>query len=75
LVYDGRIQTQEQLDNYRKYITGNNIGMPSGVENAQANSRLAIGDNMFKDVNGDGKITFPEDAVYLAQIILVILIQ
>jgi TonB-linked SusC/RagA family outer membrane protein len=64
LVYDGRIQTQEQLDNYRKYITGNNIGMPSGVA-TQANSRLAIGDNMFKDVNGDGKITFPEDAVYL----------
>jgi len=24
-----------------------------------------IGDNMFKDVNKDGKITFPEDAVAL----------
>ncbi|MDI9863395.1 TonB-dependent receptor [Flectobacillus sp. DC10W] len=65
LVYDGRIQNQEQLTAYRKYITGNNIGMPSGAENAQANNRLALGDNMYKDVNGDGKITFPEDAVYL----------
>lgn len=65
LVYAGRIQTQEQLTEYRKYITGNNVGMPSGVATAQANSRLALGDNMFKDVNGDGKITFPEDAVFL----------
>jgi TonB-linked outer membrane protein, SusC/RagA family len=65
LVYAGRIQTQAQLDDYRKYITGNNIGMPSGVATAQANSRLALGDNMFKDVNKDGKITFPEDAVNL----------
>lgn len=65
LVYDGRIQTQEQLTAYRKYITGNNVGMPSGAETVQANNRLALGDNMFKDVNGDGKITFPEDAVFL----------
>lgn len=65
LEYAGRIQTQAQLDAYRAFIPGNNIGMPSGSATAQANSRLAIGDNMFKDVNGDGKITFPEDAVYL----------
>ncbi|MDR6562453.1 MULTISPECIES: TonB-dependent receptor [unclassified Arcicella] len=65
LVYDGRIQTAEQLANYRKYITGNNIGMPAGAETAQANNKLALGDNMYKDVNGDGKITFPEDAVFL----------
>ncbi|MBX2922513.1 MAG: TonB-dependent receptor [Chitinophagaceae bacterium] len=65
LVYDGRIQTEKELDDYRTFITGNNIGMPSGAANAQANGRLALGDNMFKDVNGDGKITFPEDAVYL----------
>jgi TonB-linked SusC/RagA family outer membrane protein len=65
LVYTGRIQTQKQLDDYRLLIPGNNIGMPSGATTAQANSRLGFGDNMYKDVNGDGKITFPEDAVYL----------
>lgn len=65
LVYAGRIQTQKQLDDYRTFITGNNISMPSGATAAQANARLALGDNMYKDVNGDGKITFPEDAVFL----------
>ncbi|MGZ3853208.1 MAG: SusC/RagA family TonB-linked outer membrane protein, partial [Flavisolibacter sp.] len=65
LVYAGRIQTDKQLNDYRAYIVGNNIGMPSGATTAQANARLGLGDNMFKDVNGDGKITFPEDAVYL----------
>jgi hypothetical protein len=39
--------------------------MPAGPANSQANNRLSLGDNMFKDVNGDGKITFPEDAVFL----------
>lgn len=67
LVYDGRIQTQEQLDAYRKFITGNNVGIPAGVATAQANTRLNLGDNMFKDMNGDGKITFPEDAVDLGR--------
>jgi TonB-linked SusC/RagA family outer membrane protein len=62
LVYDGRIQDQKTLDAYRAMIPGNNIGIPSGAASAQANSRLALGDNMFKDLNGDGKITFPEDA-------------
>ncbi|MGN7786525.1 SusC/RagA family TonB-linked outer membrane protein [Niabella sp. 22666] len=65
LVYNGRIQTEEQLAAYRAFITGNNINMPAGPANSQANNRLSLGDNMFKDVNGDGKITFPEDAVFL----------
>lgn len=65
LVYDGRIQDQKMLDDYRTKIAGNNIGMPAGNSSAQANTRLALGDNMFKDVNGDGKITFPDDAVLL----------
>ena len=65
LVYAGRIQTQDQLDAYRAFIPGNNIGMPSGAPTAQANGRLALGDNMYKDLNGDGKITFPEDAIDL----------
>lgn len=67
LVYAGRIQSQKELDDYRKFITGNNVGMPSGATTAQANNRLALGDNMFKDLNGDGKITFPEDAVLLGR--------
>ncbi|MDP3916420.1 MAG: TonB-dependent receptor [Bacteroidota bacterium] len=70
LVYAGRIQTQAELDEYRKFIVGNNIGMPSGAATAQANARLALGDNMYKDISGpngvpDGKITFPEDAIDL----------
>lgn len=65
LVYAGRIQSQKDLDDYRKLLPGNNIGMPGGATTAQANARLALGDNMFKDVNGDGKITFPENAVFL----------
>ncbi|WP_205510028.1 SusC/RagA family TonB-linked outer membrane protein [Longitalea arenae] len=65
LEYAGRIQTQKELDDYRAYIKDNNIGMPTGAPAAIANTRLALGDNMFKDLNGDGKITFPEDAKFL----------
>lgn len=42
-VYNGIIKTQEQLDNYKKLQ-----GIPS---------RIAIGDVMYKDVDGDGKLT------------------
>lgn len=42
-VYDGIIRTQEQLDAYKKLQ-----GIPS---------RIAIGDVMYKDVDGDGKLT------------------
>lgn len=49
LQYAGRIQTQAQLTDYlTKYLAGNTIGIVS---------TLRVGDNMFKDVNGDGKIT------------------
>jgi TonB-linked SusC/RagA family outer membrane protein len=65
LVYAGRIQTQKDLDDYMKLVPNNNIAIPNGGTAAQANNRLTLGDNMFKDVNGDGKITFPEDAVAL----------
>ncbi|MES2775571.1 MAG: TonB-dependent receptor [Bacteroidota bacterium] len=67
LVYAGRIQSDKQLSDYRSFITGNNIGLPSGATTAQANARLALGDNMFKDLNGDGKLTYPEDAVLLGR--------
>jgi TonB-linked SusC/RagA family outer membrane protein len=65
LEYAGRIQTDKELADYRAFIPNNNIGMPSGATTAQANNRLALGDNMYKDLNGDGKITFPEDAKFL----------
>jgi TonB-linked SusC/RagA family outer membrane protein len=65
LEYAGRIQTDKELQDYRAYIKDNNIGMPSGAATALPNGRLALGDNMFKDLNGDGKITFPEDAKFL----------
>jgi TonB-linked SusC/RagA family outer membrane protein len=42
-VFDGLIRTQQQLDAYKKLG-----GVPSDIQ---------IGDAMFKDVNGDGKIS------------------
>ncbi|MBD2752486.1 TonB-dependent receptor [Spirosoma validum] len=62
LEYAGRIQTQEQLEAYKKLIPGNNIGIPSGTAR---NASLQLGDNMFRDLNGDGKLTFEGDAKYL----------
>lgn len=45
LRYAGKIQTQEQLDAYKKkFYENNKIGMPAN---------LRIGDNMFADLNGD----------------------
>lgn len=46
-VFDGVIRTQEQLDNYKKLG-----GVPSDIK---------IGDAMFKDLNGDGKISLYGD--------------
>ncbi|MCI1683539.1 MAG: TonB-dependent receptor [Bacteroides sp.] len=56
LRYCGKIQTQEQLDKYKERDTANStIGSISS---------LRLGDNMFEDVNHDGKLT-EEDYVYL----------
>lgn len=56
LRYTGKIQNEEQLQKYYDYyLNGNGIGM-------QRNLRL--GDNMFEDVNGDGKLD-ENDMVYL----------
>jgi len=62
-VYDGIIQNQAQLDNYKKLQ-----GVPT---------RIAIGDAMYKDVDGDGKLTsfgdkskgLAGDMVYLGNVI------
>lgn len=54
--YTGKIQTEEQLQKYYDYyLTGNGIGMEKN---------LRLGDNMFEDVNGDGKLD-QNDMVYL----------
>lgn len=57
LKYCGKIQTEDQLLKYVNRYGGsnNNIGMPSN---------LRLGDNMFEDVNKDGKLT-EADYVYL----------
>jgi TonB-linked SusC/RagA family outer membrane protein len=64
LKYAGRIQTQDQLDAYNKYYNPggvvNTIGLPiaSALTNLPGQfSGLRPGDNMFADVNGDGKLT------------------
>lgn len=49
LRYGGKIQTEEQLSAYvEKYYPNNTINMPT---------ELRLGDNMFVDENGDGKLT------------------
>ena len=56
LKYVGKIQNEEQLEKYLYRYTGNNtIDMPTN---------LRLGDNMYEDVNGDGKLT-EEDYVFL----------
>lgn len=62
-VYDGIIKTQKQLDDYKKLE-----GVPS---------RISLGDVMYKDVDGDGKLTafgdktkgLAGDMVYLGNLI------
>ncbi|WP_217604915.1 TonB-dependent receptor [Chitinophaga sp. GbtcB8] len=62
-VYDGIIKTQKQLDEYKQLQ-----GVPS---------RISLGDVMYKDVDGDGKLTafgdkskgLPGDMVYLGNLI------
>ena len=49
LKYAGKIRNEEQLEKYLYRYTGNNtIDMPTN---------LRLGDNMYEDVNGDGKLT------------------
>ncbi len=56
LRYAGKIQNQDQLEAYLgKYYNNNGIGMPSN---------LRVGDNMYCDENGDGKLD-ENDYIYL----------
>jgi hypothetical protein len=80
LEYAGRIQTQKQLDAYNSAYaptaSTNNIGLPVPTPLAAPAGQLSglrPGDNMFKDVNGDGKLSIgtstknPGDLVYLGR--------
>ena len=54
--YGGKIQNEEQLEAYlAKYYPNNGIGMPNN---------LRVGDNMFCDENGDGRLDY-KDYIYL----------
>jgi len=56
LRYAGRIQNQAELQQYlNKFNVGNSIGLSNVI---------GVGDNMFQDVNGDGKLD-QKDLVYL----------
>lgn len=56
LRYAGKIQNEEQLEAYKaKYFENNGVNMPSN---------LRVGDNMYCDENGDGKID-EKDYIYL----------
>lgn len=56
LRYAGKIENEEQLNAYlTKYYPNNAIGMPN---------TLRVGDNMFCDANGDGRLD-EKDYVYL----------
>lgn len=56
LRYAGKIENEEMLEAYlNKYYENNGINMPN---------TLRVGDNMFADVNGDGKLDY-NDYVYL----------
>ena len=56
LRYGGKIQNEEMLEAYlAKYYPNNGIGMPNN---------LRVGDNMFCDENGDGRLDY-KDYIYL----------
>ena len=58
LVYDGRIQTDEQIATYGLLSPGSNITrMPTA-------NQVMKGINMFKDLNGDGKLTNAGSTTY-----------
>jgi TonB-linked SusC/RagA family outer membrane protein len=64
LEYAGRIQDEATRVGYNKLVKANsNINVPIPVTGGGAR----LGDNMFKDQNGDGVLTSPEDIVYLGR--------
>ena len=50
LKYNGRIQTDKDVTDYAKYVTGNSVSMPGATQ-------IIKGINMYQDINGDGTLT------------------
>ncbi len=76
LRYGGRIQNQKQLDAYNAAYapTGstNNVGLPIPTVLASPAGQLSglrPGDNMFKDVNGDGKLSIGTSSKNLGDLV------
>ncbi|MCU7552740.1 TonB-dependent receptor [Chitinophagaceae bacterium LB-8] len=57
--YDGRIQTDKQASDYALLVPGSSIGSMPGA------TQMIKGINMYKDVNGDGKLTNASANQYL----------
>ena len=70
LQYAGRAQTDEQAATMNALYPGSNVGAPARTTNSSGTlitPGVRAGDNMFADINGDGKLTTPEDLVYLGR--------
>jgi TonB-linked SusC/RagA family outer membrane protein len=69
MVYAGRIQSDKDIEDYKKlfFANGTNINGGFSATSTDPRTSLQLGDNMFRDVNGDGKLTFPEDAVFIGR--------
>jgi TonB-linked SusC/RagA family outer membrane protein len=65
LEYAGRIQTAEQQAAAQALATGSNLSVP--LKTSAGLGGVRIGDNSYKDLNGDGKLTAPEDLKYLGR--------
>ena len=65
LQYAGRIQSQKDIDDYSKlfYASGTTVNGGFSSASTSPQNSLRLGDNMYMDKNGDGKINFPQDAV------------
>jgi hypothetical protein len=64
LQYAARIQDEKTRDEYRMLAANNNIGMPLTTSTLPG---VVLGDNMYVDRNGDGKLTTPDDLVFLGR--------
>jgi hypothetical protein len=64
LQYAGRIQDQENIGCSRLLAPGNNISMPITTATLPG---VRLGENMYKDINNDGKLTVPGDLQFLGR--------
>jgi len=70
LQYAGRAQTAEDAATMNALYPNSTVGAPARTVNGAGTvitPGIRPGDNMFVDQNGDGKLTTPEDLVYLGR--------